>query len=265
MEKTNTVSDLSESFLHFLDDNSYNKNNQSYCEEKTNIYHDSTYIWCKVCDKILCLHCSMNHLLNNQIDHSSNRIFLRKEHLDCEYNNDFGKLESLKKIIDNFYIEGCKTNFDIQYKSLKEVFRKFKDIKNELINIINNFQNKIQLVIDNIEKINNNIFPNDINENNMKKSIKDLSNKLKTIENKYVKCPEFIPTQIKHYHDCLSDVYNDYQNLSNVISSINKTKISIGKENEQKHEKIKIILNNAINNIKSFIISFQIVINEKKI
>ena len=99
----------------------------------------------------------------------------------------------------------------------------------------------------------------------MKKSIKDLTKKLKTIENKYVKCPEFIPTQIKPYHDCLSEVYNDYKNLSNVISSMNKTRINIGKENEQKHEKIKIILNNIINNIKSFIISFQIVINEKKL
>ena len=60
------VPDLSESFLHFLDDEQFNKSRQTYCSEiNSNAFHDSGYRWCKVCNKIFCTRCSLVHLLNN--------------------------------------------------------------------------------------------------------------------------------------------------------------------------------------------------------
>ena len=47
----------------------------------------------------------MNHLLNNQINHTVNKMFLNKEHLDCEYNSQYSKLEYLKKYSEDFFNE----------------------------------------------------------------------------------------------------------------------------------------------------------------
>ena len=46
----NNQSLFSESFLNYLKIGNINK--QTFCEEKSNKYHDSSYIWCRICDKI---------------------------------------------------------------------------------------------------------------------------------------------------------------------------------------------------------------------
>jgi len=94
---------FSEPFLNFLN-TGLSKPTKTYCENKNSKFHDSNYIWCRVCDKIFCTQCSMNHLIANQITHNpSDRIFLRKEHFDVEFNRDFEKLQELKNKINNFF------------------------------------------------------------------------------------------------------------------------------------------------------------------
>lgn len=247
--------DLSESFLHFLD--CRNTNNKTFCEEKTNIYHDSSYLWCKVCNKILCSHCSMAHLLNNQIDHSVNKIFLNKEHLDCELRNEFSKLEVLQKLSDDFFSKNNQLFIEKHIKSLNEILKRFEEFKNDFINLLENFKNKV--ICSTIENINiyiKNYNSNNLNENIIKKNITNLSIKYKNIENKYSKSQEFMPNKIKPYHDELSEAYKCFISLNNEIKCLDNSKSSFIKEIDQKCENVKIISNNAINNIKNYTLSF---------
>lgn len=108
--------DLSESFLYFLDNNNSGTNTNtktdaSYCQNNSSVFHDSNYSWCKACNILLCSHCTMNHLLNNQKDHKENKIFLSKEVLDYGYNCQYSKLEHLKKDCEDIFNKNNKYLF----------------------------------------------------------------------------------------------------------------------------------------------------------
>ena len=128
---------LAESFLHFLEDDNYSNNSQTYCQEKSNTYHDTSYIWCKVCDKIYCTRCSLNHLIKNQIDHTpSDKAFLRKEHLDVEFHRDCKKINEIQKYIDEFFSKNKNNMSQNEYKSLCEIYAKFSEFVKDLSNFL---------------------------------------------------------------------------------------------------------------------------------
>ena len=104
---------FSEPFLNFLN-TGLSKPTKTYCENKNSKFHDSNYIWCRVCDKIFCTQCSMNHLLNNQINHKvEQKIFLTKEHFDIELKTDLDMVNKLRdKIIDFFNNKNSELSCD---------------------------------------------------------------------------------------------------------------------------------------------------------
>ena len=149
----NNPSFFSESFLSYLNTES-NIKSKTFCQENTNKYHDSSYIWCKVCDKIFCTQCSMNHLINNQINHCpTEKVFLRKEHFDVEFSRDFDKLKELKNKIGIYFSKKNSELTQNKINSLKDALDKFRALSNELFtNIIPKFIKKYNESIENLVK-----------------------------------------------------------------------------------------------------------------
>ena len=262
---SNNIPNLTESFLHFLDDANFEQNNQTYCEEKTNTYHDSSYIWCKVCDKIFCTRCSLNHLIQNQIDHSpTDKVFLRKEHFDVEFSRECEKMKEISQNIDEIFNKKNNNSSQIDFHLLNDVLSKFKQFATELTNAINNLQKQVQITWDNIQNKSRNLEANSLIEDNVKNQFRELCSKYSAIQNNYYKPQEFLPTQLKSYHDSLCSGYEEYKRLNDLIIK-NKNKKDNFVELSDEYNKIKKSLNDAINSAKTCKESFNKIINEIKI
>jgi len=255
--------DLSESFLHFLEDEKFNQSRQTFCSiNSSNTYHDSSYRWCKICNKIFCTRCSLVHLLDNQITHIPiDKVFLSKEHLDVEFNKDYGKLEELKQNIEVFFTEN--KNSQNNYNFVNEIIQKFQDFVKELINILEIFKKKIIDEFDNIEKQNRDNAASILKENNVRASFKEIQDMYLNIEKKYMKNPSFNPDQMKLYYDELSLSYEQYTNLNEVISKY-VDRIKIDEEINNEFDKLKNKLNIAINHIKSCSTNIRSIYDENK-
>ena len=261
----NKIEDLSDSFLVFPNKNN-SKETISYCQSKTNSFHDSTYLWCKKCNLILCYNCSMNHLLNNQIDHSFNNTFLSKEVLDMEYYKDFSKIETLKKITEELFNPKNRNLSELQKNSLKELIEKINEIKNEFIESIDNFTKQITTLLENINKNDNNNMDLLLkNGNNIKNDMNAIYNKYTNILNKYTKSQDFKPTNIKPYHDELFDGYKSIQIFVKELASVEKSRNNFVTGIENRFNKVKNIVINEINNIKSYKSNFKKFLKEIKL
>lgn len=260
-----SISDLSESFLHFLDDDSFNKNRQTFCEEKIDTYHDSSYIWCKVCNKIFCTRCSLNHLINNQIDHTpSDKVFLRKEHFDVEFSRDCEKINEIKRNIEEFFSKSNKDNSQNEYKYLIDALSRFVEFTHDLTNFLDSFQKKIKIALENIQNKSKSIAGNNLREDNVRQHFKDICSKFKMIEKTYFTSQPFLPTQLKPYYDNLSSGYEECQKLNDLLEK-NKNRNNFAIEIGDDCNKIKSILNNATSSVKSCKITFEKLINDIKI
>ena len=266
MSINSNITNLSESFLHFLDDDNFNKNRQTFCEEQSNTYHDSSYIWCKLCDKIFCMRCSLNHLINNQIDHTpSEKIFLRKEHFDVEFNRDLEKLNEIKRNIDEFFTNNNNKNINLNdYNELKETVSLLKKFTKQLIEAIDDFQKKIKICLENIQNKYKNISVNNLKEEHVRAHTKELYTQFKIIEKNYYNCQTFHPSQLKFYYENLSSAYNDCKKLNDLIMK-NKSKNNYSSEISGECSKFKNILNNAINQVKGCKDNFDKLLNDLKI
>ena len=267
MSSMNKKCDLSKPSFLFSDNNNSKKVTQ-FCQNKVNINHDSSYLWCKQCNLILCYNCSMNHLLNNQIDHSFNKIFLSKELLDIEYYKDFSKIETLQKLTEEFFNSQNISLSNAQKNNLNDLIKKINDIKNEFIAIIDNFINKMtNMALESINKKDNNNL-NDIfkkNENNIKNDMNAIISKYNNILNKYTKSQEFNPNNIKLYHDELFDVYKNVQIFVKELSNMKKSRNNIIIGIESRFDIVKKNLTNGINYLQTFNSNFMKFINEIKI
>lgn len=262
---SNHVPNLTESFLHFLEDENFEQNIQTYCEEKTNTYHDSSYIWCKVCNKIFCTRCSLSHLINNQIDHSpTDKVFLRKEHFDVEFNRECEKMKEIKQNIDEIFNKNNNNNPQIDVNVLNDILSKFLQFASELTNVINTFQNKVQTALDDIQKKSRNLEANLLIEDNVKSQYSELCTKYNLIQNNFYKPQEFLPTQLKSYHDSLCSGYEKFKKLNDLIMK-NKNNKNNFVEISDDFNKIKVILNTALNNAKNCKDTFNKIIKEIKI
>ena len=229
---------FSESFLNYLN-TGLNQGDKTYCEEKSNKYHDSSYIWCKVCDKIFCTQCSMNHLINNQINHCpTEKVFLRKEHFDVEFVRDFEKLKELRNRIIIFLKERkpeCNLN---KINALKECLQEITNISKELYNIIPKFIKKYYDALEKIQKSIKNMKENNLNENALKIKCQELVDNFKNIGEKYTHNKKFEPNMLKPYYDELITSYRDIQSLNelfinNCTSNNNSNNIDTYKEYEK--------------------------------
>ncbi len=259
MSSFNHIADLSESFLHFLDDDNYNKNKQTFCEEKSNSYHDSSYIWCKICNQIFCTRCSLNHLINNQVGHCpSDKVFLRKEHFDVEFNRDNEKINEIKRTIDEIFNKS-NNNIDksqLELNSLYEILSKFSELTRDLANFLDNFKNKVKIVVDNIQNKAKNVIGNGLNEDNVRNHFNEICNKFKMIEKNYYLNQQFHPTQLKSYHDNLASGYDDCQKFKDLLEN-NRTRNNFASEIGDKCNKIRNIMNNALSTIKACKTNFE--------
>ena len=265
MSINSNITDLSESFLHFLDDDNFNKNRQTFCEERANTYHDSSYIWCKVCNKIFCTRCSLNHLINNQLDHTpTDKVFLRKEHFDVEFSRDYEKLNEIKKSIDDFFNNNNnKDNSPNDYNELNETLTLLKKYAKQLIEIIDDFQKKVKIGLDNIQNKYKSISINNLKEENVRSHFKELNSKFKMIDKNYYNCQSFQPTQLKFYYQYLSSAYDDCKKLNDLIMK-NRSKNNYSSEINDECSKFKNILNNAINQVKGCKVTFDKLLNDIK-
>ena len=261
----NRIGDLSESFLHFLDDDNYSKDSQTYCEEKSNTYHDTSYIWCKVCDKIYCTRCSLNHLIQNQFNHTpSDKAFLRKEHLDVEFHRDCKKINEIQKHIEELLNKNKNDISQNEYKSLCEMLAKFMEFVKDLSNFLENFKNKIQIAMNHIQnRIKNAGFGN-VREDDILQNLKKIRSKFQMIDTNFCKNKDFLPTQLKKYHDNLFEGYDEYQKIKELLDN-NKSRNNIISEIGDDCYKIKSILNNAINCVKGCKLNCEKLMNEIKI
>ena len=243
---------FSESFLNYL--NIGNINKQTFCEEKSNKYHDSSYIWCRICDKIFCTQCSMNHLIANQITHNpSEKVFLRKEHFDVEFNRDFGKLKELSNKISNFF---SMKNTDIsinKIKMMKDALNKITALTNELCtNIIPKFIKKYNESIDALMKSMSESKVITLDEKKVKIQYQAITDKFTKIEKKYAKNEKFEPKMLKTYYEELINAYRDIQNFNYLLNNNDNTNNSKNKEASKEYEKINSDLVKVINILISF-------------
>ena len=266
MSLNNHIEDLSESFLHFLEDENFSNNTQTFCEEKSNSYHDSSYIWCKVCDKIFCTRCSLNHLINNQIDHiPSDKIFLRKEHFDVEFYRESDKLKEIKRNIDEFFNNNSnKDNNQNDYKELFETISLFQQYAKQLTDIIEDFHTKIKASLENIKNKYNNIGRTNLKEEHVRGHLKEIWAKFKKIEKNYCKCQTFQPSQLKSYYESLSSGYDDCKKLNDLVIK-NMSKNDYSSQICDECSKLKNILNDAINQIKGCKDNFDKLLNDTTI
>ena len=140
---TESHTSLAESFFGYLK-TGINQPNNTYCQGNNNKFHDSTYIWCRVCDKVFCTQCSFDHLLNNQINHDKS-AFLRKEHLDIQLQNNYEKVANLQNKMKDFLKKMNSEDSLNQIKQLKETLNKFRSLVDELLQkIIPTFINKYE-------------------------------------------------------------------------------------------------------------------------
>lgn len=242
--------DLSESFLLFIEDKNLNPNTHSLCEEKINTFHDFGYSWCKVCNKIYCSRCSLNHLINNQIDHSPiNKVFFKKEHFDFEFARESEKLNDLKKNIEILFDKSNNNLSQNEYKSLFDAFQNFLDSVKDLNIVIENYQKKIKKIIDGIKNKCQNVIPIHLKEETVRCHLKEICDKFKIIEEKYYKNDSFAPTQLKDYHDHLLFCYDEFKKFNDLIFQ-NKTRDCVTKEINEDFNKIKNYLINGISVIK---------------
>ena len=261
----NSIGDLSESFLHFLDDDNYSKGTQTYCEEKTNTYHDTSYIWCKVCNKIYCTRCSLNHLIKNQIDHTpSDKAFLRKEHLDVEFHRECKKINEIQKNIDEFFNKNKNNMSQNVYNSICEMYGKFLEFVKDFSGVLENFKNKIQIAINNIQNRSKNVGFTSLREDYIRQNFKEIKSKFQMIETNFCKNKDFLPTQLKSYHDSLYLGYDQYQRINELIEN-NKSRNNIASEIGDDCYNIKNILNNGINLIKGCKANCEKLMNDIKI
>ena len=255
---------LAESFLHFLEDDNYSINSQTYCQEKSNTYHDTSYIWCKVCDKIYCTRCSLNHLIKNQIDHTpSEKAFLRKEHLDVEFQRDCKKINEIQKYIDEFFNKNKNNMSQNEYKSICEIYAKFSEFVKDLSGFLENFKIKIQNAMNNILSKSKNADFGNKREDYIRQNFKDMKSKFQMIDTTFCKNKDFLPTQLKSYHDNLLSGYKDYQQINQLLEN-NKTRNNIVAEIGDDCYKIKNILTNAINCVKGCRTNCEKLMNELK-
>ena len=246
----NNKGDLSESFLHFLGDYNYSKDSQTFCEEKSNTYHDTSYIWCKECNKIYCTRCSLNHLIQNQINHTpSDKAFLRKEHLDVEFQRDCEKINKIQKNIDELFNKNKNDMFQNGYNSIYEMYAKFLESVKDFSNFLENFKNKIQIAMNNIQNRSKNAGFGILKEDNIRKNFKEIKSKFQMIDTKYYKNKDFLPTQLKSYYESLYSGYSECQKFNKFLED-NKSKNNIASEIGDDCYKIKNILNTAINSVK---------------
>ena len=247
---------FSEPFLNFLN-TGLNKPIKTYCENNNSKFHDSNYIWCRICDKIFCTQCSMNHLLNNQIDHKvEQKIFLTKEHFDIELKTDFDMANKLRdKIIDFFSNKNSDLSYD-KINSLKESLNKFQMIANELFNkIIPKFIKKYNESITNLLKSLKEVKTFSLNKDNVKIRCQEIITKYQRIEQDYTQNEKFEPKMMKPYYDELASSLRDVLNLDELIenninnnNNNNDNNPDINKE----YNNINSNLTQAINIINSF-------------
>ena len=247
---------FSEPFLNFLN-TGLNNPIKTYCENNISKFHDSNYIWCRICDKIFCTQCSMNHLLNNQINHKvEQKIFLTKEHFDIEFKTDFDMANKLRdKIIDFFNNKNSDLSYD-KINSLKEVLNKFQMLANELFNnIIPKFIKKYNESISTLLKSLKEVKTFSLNKDNVKIRCQEIITKYKRIEQDYTNNEKFEPKMMKPYYDELASSLRDVLNLDelieNNISNSNNNNANNPDINKE-YNNINSNLAQAINIINSF-------------
>ena len=254
----------SESFLDFSEDDNYSINSQTYCQEKSNTYHDTSYIWCKVCDKIYCTRCSLNHLVKNQIDHTpSEKAFLRKEHLDVEFQRDCKKINEIQKYIDEFFNENKNNMSQNEYNIMYEIYAKFSWFVEDLSAFLENFKIIIQNAMNNILNKSKSADFGNKREDLIRQNFKDIKSKFQIIDTTFCKNKDFLPTQLKSYHDNLLSGYKEYQQIYQLLEN-NKTKNNTVSEIGDDCYKIENILNNAINYVKGCRTNCEKLMNELK-
>ena len=253
---------FSESFLSYLS-TGINKNEKTYCEDKGNKYHDSSYIWCRTCDKIFCTQCSMNHLINNQINHCPiEQVFLRKEHFDVEFTRDFEKLKELRDKIISFFNKKkseCSLN---KINSLKEALDKIKTLSNELMtDIITKFIQKYNESINNLLKSLKDVKVCTLNEDKMKIRFQELFNKFKKIEKDYTKNEKFEPKMLKPYYEDLINSYREIHGLNELLdnntTNNNNSNNKDNKDANKEYEHINSNLQTTINILNTFKLSLK--------
>jgi hypothetical protein len=247
---------FSEPFLNFLN-TGLNKPIKTYCENNNSKFHDSNYIWCRICDKIFCTQCSMNHLLNNQINHKvEQKIFLTKEHFDIEFKTDFDMANKLRdKIIDFFNNKNSDLSYD-KINSLKEVLNKFQMLANELFNnIIPKFIKKYNESISNLLKSLKEVKTFSLNKDNVKIRCQEIITKYKRIEQDYTNNEKFEPKMMKPYYDELASSLRDVLNLDELIENNinnNNNNNANNPDINKEYNNINSNLAQAINIINSF-------------
>ena len=262
MSSLSNINELSESFLHFLEDDTYNTNNPTFCEEKSNLYHDSSYVWCKYCNKIFCTRCSLNHLISDQTHHNPiDKTFLRKEHFDVEFNRDHQKINEIKRNMEECFNQNKKKQNSQEFLSLYETLSKFSELAKNLSNFLDNFTNKVKIVLDNIQSREKSIMDKGTHEDNVRKNFNDICSKFKMIEKNYYLNPQFSPKQLKVYHDSLASGYEDCQKLKDLLEQYRAMNRFVS-EISDKCNKIRNIMNNALSTVKGCKSNFENLIND---
>lgn len=249
---TESHTSLAESFFGYLK-TGINQPNNTYCQGNNNKFHDSTYIWCRVCDKVFCTQCSFDHLLNNQINHDKS-AFLRKEHLDIQLQNNYENVANVKNKMDEFLKIINSEDAQNKIKQLKETLNKFRTLVDELFQkIIPAIINNCEESINKLSKIIQDEKAFSINPNNLRKRHQEIINKLGIIKQKFTQNEKLEPKMMKPYYENLETSYSETKMLEElIVNGINKSKDNNSFNTKKEYNTINASLSNAINIITSF-------------
>ena len=166
----------------------------------------------------------------------------------------------LKRKIDDYFSDKEK----IDYNLLLEIFTKFMDLSNELVTILNELLLKLLKSLDGIEPTNRYTICIGLKEDKIRQHFTKISNKFKMIEDNYYSSKAFLPIHLKSYYDSLYSVYDDYQKLNELLEKTKSMQFSAYKSRDN-YNKIKNVLNSAINATKGCKVDFKNLIKELNI
>ena len=227
---------ISDEFLSIVKDK--NKNIETFCQEEKKDFHNSEFIWCEKCDKVICTNCSYEHLMKNQIVHRPiEAVFFNKEKLDIEYQRNKEKLKKFEEI-SNKYFKILSTLYFIykSFHSFSEGMCKFlSNLKNKLDKKLSllypgklkEFEEKYEIINSTLLKLKDNyenIQKNYFQKNNFNaKLIKNYFYDLKKNHEQFIKIYKYSETDLQKYENVIKDQNKDNINLHNLISFVDNT------------------------------------------
>ena len=227
---------FSDDFLN-VKEQELNKNKVTLCQEENKNFHNSEFIWCEKCNKIICTNCSYDHLMKNQIIHTPiESVFFNKEKLDIEYQRNEEKLKKFEemstkyfKTVNTLYIL-CKSFYSFT-EGMCKFFNNIKINLDKKLSFLysgklSEFEQKQEIIVSKIIKLKqnyDNIKNNYFQSNNFNaKLIQKYFDELKQNHKQFIQIYKYSENDLQKYDNLLNVLNNNNVNLNDLAKFVEK-------------------------------------------